>query len=403
MGPLKTCRDSGQIYPWLPRQNTESLLLWAYATDGDSRPFLWLGPKSAEDAQTMTLRHWLLNKEVPTFPLPGIYFFDAWRIRPGLEIPAKLTLGLTAVDLRHDEEMSPQPTAQDTSHGDLLLRRQEVLTARADAKTVAESAMEVSYVMQLSQALLEAGDTIQESTQARHRYLAVQKDHEEAKETQGESKRRATGTTRARAAAPATLPQAAAMSHEGSPELPRRVVDKVLGNLADAVAKRYRPWPKGLRTDSLPWFDSPLVQGASRLRYTDKAQMQRPGHTGRKALATKKDKVLGNLQHLPDAWPLMRFDLMLHKSSSFYAIWRRFLHLNEYLRNNLAPDTANATIDAHARGLTEHLVEFLAEWILMALEPARAITKTRAPDFFSCTRRTFGLNKSGWISTRRWC
>ena len=57
---------------------------------------------------------------------------------------------------------------------------------------------------------------------------------------------------------------------------------------ADAVAKRYRPWPKGLRADSLPWFDSPLVQGASRLRYTDKAQLQRPGHTGRKALATKK-------------------------------------------------------------------------------------------------------------------
>ena len=57
---------------------------------------------------------------------------------------------------------------------------------------------------------------------------------------------------------------------------------------ADAVAKRYRPWPKGFRADSLPWFDSPLVQGASRLRYTDKAQMQRPGHTGRKALATKK-------------------------------------------------------------------------------------------------------------------
>ena len=57
LGPLKTCRDSGQIYPWMPRQNTESLLLWAYATDGDSRPFLWLGPKSAEDAQTMTLRY----------------------------------------------------------------------------------------------------------------------------------------------------------------------------------------------------------------------------------------------------------------------------------------------------------------------------------------------------------
>ena len=44
------------------------------------------------------------------------------------------------------------------------------------------------------------------------------------------------------------------------------------------------PW-----ADSLPWFDPPLVQGASRLRYTDKAQVQRPGHTGRKALATKKN------------------------------------------------------------------------------------------------------------------
>ena len=63
---------------------------------------------------------------------------------------------------------------------------------------------------------------------------------------------------------------------------------------ADAVAKRYRPWPKGLRADSLPWFDSPLVQGASRLRYTDKAQMQRPGHTGRKALATKKKNSVSN-------------------------------------------------------------------------------------------------------------
>ena len=122
------------------------------------------------------------------------------------------------------------------------------------------------------------------------------------------------------------------------------------------------------------------------------------------------DKVLGNLQHLPDAWPLMRFD-MLHKSSRFYAIWRRFLHLNEYLRNNLAPDTANAAIDAHARGLTEHLVECLAEWILMALEPTRAITKTRAPDFLFLHEKDFWF-KQIWVdlhqtmvrtSTRRWC
>ena len=110
--------------------------------------------------------------------------------------------------------------------------------------------------LQLSQALLEVGDIIQESTLARHRYLEVQKEHEEALEQQGGNKRRATGTqgtTRARAQVPADPAPITTMSHEGSPELPRRVMDKVLGNL----------------------------------------------------------------QHLPDSWPLIRFDLMLHKSENF--------------------------------------------------------------------------------------
>ena len=279
----------------------------------------------------MVLRHWLLNKIVPTFPLPGIFFFDAWRTRPVLEIPIQLSAGLTAVDLRHDEEMPQKPEVQDTRHVDRLIRRQEVLTAQSDAKTVADCAMEVSNVMQLSQALLEAGDIIEESTTARHRYLEVQREHEETLEQQGGSKRRATGTTRTIAPAPAVLTPVATMSHEGSPELPRRVVDNIIGNL----------------------------------------------------------------QHLPDSWPLIRFDLMLHKSANYYAIWRRFLRLNEYLRN-FTPDTANATIDAHARGLTEHLVQFLAEWIIMALEPARVITKVRAPDFLFLHDKDFWF-KQIWV------
>ena len=330
LGPLKNFRDSDQSYPWMPRQNTESLLLWAYAADGDSRPFLWLGPKSKDDGNEMAVRHWLINKVVPTFPLPGIFFFDAWRIRPGLEIPLKFSAGLTAVDLTHDEEMPQEPEAQDTRHVDRLIRRQEVLTAQSDAKTVADCAMEVSYVMQLSQALLEAGDILEESTTARHRYLDVQREPE-ALAQQGGNKRRATGTTRTRAPDPAELAPIATLSHEGSPELPRRVVDNILGNL----------------------------------------------------------------QHLPDSWPLIRFDLMLHKSANYYAIWRRFLRLNEYLRN-FTPDTANATIDAHARGLTEHLVQFLAEWIIMALEPARVITKVRAPDFLFLHDKDFWF-KQIWV------
>ena len=86
---------------------------------------------------------------------------------------------------------------------------------------------------------------------------------------------------------------------------------------------------------------------------------------------------------------------MLHKSANYYAIWRRFLHLNEYLRN-FTPDTANATIDAHARGLTEHLVQFLAEWIIMPLEPARVITKVWAPDFLFLHDKDFWF-KQIWV------
>ena len=68
---------------------------------------------------------------------------------------------------------------------------------------------------------------------------------------------------------------------------------KPCGFRADAVAKRYRPWPKGLRADSLPWFDSPLVQGASRLRYTDKAQVAATGPYWPKGARNKKKKPCG--------------------------------------------------------------------------------------------------------------
>ena len=96
-----------------------------------------------------------------------------------------LSAGLTAVDLTHDEEMPQEPDAPDTTHVDRLLQRQAVLTARADAKTAADCAMEVSHVVQLTEALLEAGAVIAASTAARHHYLNVQKEHEDNLEQQG--------------------------------------------------------------------------------------------------------------------------------------------------------------------------------------------------------------------------
>ena len=35
---------------------------------------------------------------------------------------------------------------------------------------------------------------------------------------------------------------------------------------------------------------------------------------------------------------------MLHKSANFYAIWQRFLHLNEYLRNFTHQDVSRFTV-----------------------------------------------------------
>ena len=174
---------------------------------------------------------------------------------------------------------SQMPPAPDATHVDRLLQRQAVLTARENAKTAADCTMEVSHVVQLTEALLEAEEVIEASTAARHHYLNVQKEHEDNLEQQGGHKRRATGSTRRSTPAPAAPPPIHMLLREGLPTLPRTVVDKVLGNL----------------------------------------------------------------QHLPDTWPLIRFDLMLRKSASYYAIWRRFLHLSEYLRT-FSPDTANVQL-----------------------------------------------------------
>ena len=70
----------------------------------------------------------------------------------------------------------------------------------------------------------------------------------------------------------------------------KKTTKTTMKTTADAVAKRYRPWPKGLRADSLPWFDSPLVQGASRLRYTDKAQVAATGPYWPKGARNKKKR-----------------------------------------------------------------------------------------------------------------
>ena len=56
--------------------------------------------------------------------------------------------------------------------------------------------------------------------------------------------------------------------------------------------------------------------------------------------------------------------------------WRRFLFVHELLRT-FDEDTAVAALRTNATRLVEHLVEFLSEWIVTFLEPAREVTKVR--------------------------
>ena len=59
--------------------------------------------------------------------------------------------------------------------------------------------------------------------------------------------------------------------------------------------------------------------------------------------------------------------------------WRRFLFVHELLRT-FEEKTAVAALRTNATRLVEHLVEFLSEWIVTFVEPAREVTKLRDPE-----------------------
>ena len=71
----------------LPHQYTDELLLWAYAFDGKQHAMFWLCPASEEtDPFSPILRHWQSAVPIRADILPGMHFFDAWRIFPTMQI-----------------------------------------------------------------------------------------------------------------------------------------------------------------------------------------------------------------------------------------------------------------------------------------------------------------------------
>ena len=76
---------------WVPIQDLpfDEIILFAYAADHSSRPTYVCLPSGLYHARSgRILQQSGPNQEV--MPLPGIYFFDGWRVRPSMDIPTDL-------------------------------------------------------------------------------------------------------------------------------------------------------------------------------------------------------------------------------------------------------------------------------------------------------------------------
>lgn len=326
---------------------SDTLLLWRYAADDYVRPLVWLGPQGEGQGSLIpVLRHWSTAEVVHTAPLPGIHFFDAWRISPNLRVPegyAQLLL---------DEASCVDPPAQDSTQ-DLdqedkqikqqLLREQQ-LAAQETEITSAQRAAELGTIAQLVMTIEAHADEIAYVLQCLAEHQASQ---QQAKERKQESR---SGQKRPNP----NWEEARGSSHSWS----------------NASWKATRG---SSQARSPPNWDE---AGAS-----DQARVGTAATEGAPTVpSTLVDQVLPLLPRLPNTWPLARIDMLLHKGDGFYSAWRRFLHMNEYLRTwQQAP--ADATIEANAPRQAEHLVEILSEWLVAFLEPAKIVTERKAQDF----------------------
>ena len=113
---------------WVPIQDLpfDEIILFAYAADHSSRPTYVCLPSGLYHARSgRILKQSGPNQEV--MPLPGIYFFDGWRVRPCLKIPTNLPRAQDP--LEHDTQPSSttartaeQPQTPDEEARDILAK-----------------------------------------------------------------------------------------------------------------------------------------------------------------------------------------------------------------------------------------------------------------------------------------
>ena len=149
----------------------------------------WLGPScSSQDPFAPVIRHWRTGTIMHTVPLPGIQFFDAWRIRPHLKPDPKL--GEKLPSLGTDELIPEEPANADygqNDRADIQHRREQERDVRGATKTIAQLALEMSHVHRLADLIKEKAGLLKELAMRRKSYQDEIKESSKGKSTASSS------------------------------------------------------------------------------------------------------------------------------------------------------------------------------------------------------------------------
>ena len=290
----------------LPYQYTDELLLWAYALDGKQHAMFWLSPENNEmDPFSPVLRHWQNAAPVRTCILPGMQFFDAWRIAPTMLIDPLAYDDLESFDGALPPREKWERRAQVDARTDAQLAREQTLQARAQNKTSAQMAAEIAQVHRLTTLLAERAEFLADLACSRQGYMDNVKTRTSAKADKKGMKRRAgedpleptTGAT----SVPAT---------SGAHTTPMEVDDAGRGATSASSGTARSPMD----------IDAATVKGP----FATEGAMPIP-----RELA---NDILAAIPLLPNEWPLAKIDLILQNTDKYYMSWRRFLFVHELLR-----------------------------------------------------------------------
>ena len=297
---------------WLPVQDLpfDELILFAYAADRTPRPTYVCLPSGLYNARTgRVLPQTGPSQEIT--PLPGIYFFDGWRVQPTLDIPSNLP----------STKEAPAYGGGTTTHN---------LRGTEPTRSPEEEARDILATAAKNQP--EDGPSTCRAAIRACKYLR-------------------------------------AMVNQHGPQL------QAVCNAAKVHAQR------------------------SRGSATTETTNYRPKESELPVVAPElTSELLHCLSTLPDPWPLAKITINMDSASQWVSRMCRLFFADEYARHTEGTPVASqvpnmeSAFQAVQNALPKNrVIEFLAEWLVALLAPAKHVFETRSPHL------SFMLLKEYWF------